>query len=165
MSDTRNFTALFVCTHNSARSIMAEALLNTLGGGRFRAYSAGSMPKGEVHPVALKILRDALIPLGNPRSKSWEEFARPGAPVLDFVFTVCDRAAGEVCPLWPGQPMTAHWGVEDPAEATGTPAQIERKFLDAFFVLKRRIELLLSLPIESLDEVSLQSRVREIGRK
>ncbi|MBM3380786.1 MAG: arsenate reductase ArsC [Betaproteobacteria bacterium] len=165
MSDTRNFTALFVCTHNSARSIMAEALLNTLGGGRFRAYSAGSMPKGEVHPVALKILRDALIPLDNPRSKSWEEFARPGAPVLDFVFTVCDRAAGEVCPLWPGQPMTAHWGVEDPAEATGTPAQIERKFLDAFFVLKRRIELLLSLPIESLDEVSLQSRVREIGRK
>jgi len=164
MMNQRTFNALFVCTHNSARSIMAEALLNKLGGGRFRAYSAGSMPKGEVHPVALRTLDDALIPLDQPRSKSWEEFARPTAPQLDFVFTVCDRAAGEVCPIWPGQPMTAHWGVEDPAETKGTPAQIERKFLDVFFVLKRRIELLLSLPIESLDEVSLQHKVREIGK-
>jgi arsenate reductase len=156
---------LFLCTGNSARSIMAEGLMNALGRGGFHAYSAGSMPKGEVHPYSLKTLDSLRIPTDGFRSKSWEEFAKPGAPVLDFVFTVCDNAAGEVCPIWPGQPMSAHWGVEDPAAATGTEEQIERKFRDVAMVLKRRIELFLSLPIASLDKLSLQNELKAIGRQ
>lgn len=164
MSD-KTFNVLFVCTGNTARSIMAEGLLNQLGGGRFRAYSAGSMPKGTVHPAALKVLGDLRAPIEEARSKSWGEFAQPAAPALDFVFTVCDNAAGEVCPVWPGQPMSAHWGVEDPAAFEGTQEQVERKFREVAQILKRRIELFLSLPMQSLDKLSLQNELRDIGRK
>jgi arsenate reductase len=159
----KTYDVLFLCTGNSARSIVAEALLNALGGGRFRAYSAGSHPTGEVHPRALALLHGLGIPTAGLRSKSWDEFAGPGAPALDFVFTVCDKAAGEVCPLWPGQPMTAHWGVEDPAAATGSEAQIERAFRDALHMLRRRIELFLALPLAAIDRLSLQRRLDEIG--
>lgn len=161
----KTYNVLFICTGNSARSILAEGLLNHLGGSRFKAYSAGSFPKGGVHPSALRILREFRIASEGFRSKNWEEFAKPDAPKLDFVFTVCDKAAGEVCPVWPGQPMSAHWGMEDPAEVTGTEEQIDRKFRDTAMLLKRRIELLLSLPLRSLDRLSLQKQLQDIGRK
>lgn len=157
------YQVLFVCTRNSARSILAEALLNHLGRGRFRAWSAGSRPSGEVHPLALQTLASMHMPAEGARSKSWEIFAEPGAPEFDFVFTVCDQAAGETCPVWPGQPMTAHWGVVDPAPGDGE-AQPAR-FWDAAMVLKRRIELMLALPLESLDRLAIQREVRDIGQR
>ena len=159
------YHVLFVCTHNSARSILAEGLLNHLGGTRFRAWSAGSHPAGEVKPAALQVLAGLRIPTDGFRSKDWAEFARPDAPVLDFVFTVCDKAAGEVCPVWPGQPMTAHWGVADPAAVEGSDEQRQRAYEDAARVLKRRIELMLALPLESLDRMALQREVRDIGTR
>ena len=158
------FNVLFLCTGNSARSIMAEAILNRVGAGKFRAFSAGSQPKGRVHPEALQLLKGLGYDTSAFRSKSWGEFADPGAPLLDFVFTVCDNAAGEVCPVWPGQPMTAHWGVPDPAEAEGNPAQIALAFKDAYRMLNQRIGIFTSLPLRSLDRLSLQSKLREIGR-
>ena len=154
---------LFICTHNSARSIMAEGLLNHLGEGRFKAWSAGSHPRGEVHPLALRTLSGLQMPADGFRSKDWEEFSRPGAPQMDFVFTVCDKAAGEVCPVWPGQPMTAHWGVADPAAVEGTDEQRLRAFQDAAMVLRRRIELMLALPLASLDRMALQREITAIG--
>ncbi|MEI7969781.1 MAG: arsenate reductase ArsC [Betaproteobacteria bacterium] len=155
---------LFLCTANSARSILAEGLMNALGGARgFRAWSAGSFPRGEVNPLALRTLAEQGIPVDGFRSKSWEEFAGPRAPVMDFVFTVCDQAAGELCPVWPGQPVTAHWGVPDPAAVEGVDAVRMKAFLEAFLTLRRRIEIMLSLPIPSLDRMLLQQRVREIG--
>jgi len=160
----RNYSVLFLCTGNSARSIMAEAILNESGGGRFKAYSAGSHPTGQVNPLALETLRAMRMPLGGLRSKSWDEFAAPGAPPLDFVFTVCDKAAGEACPFWPGQPMTAHWGVEDPAAFDGPEEQKRRLFRDVATILRRRIELFLSLPLQSLDAMSLQRKLTEIGK-
>lgn len=156
---------LFVCTHNSARSIMAEALLNALGAGRFRAWSAGSHPAGAVHSQALRTLADLHLPAEGYRSKDWEEFARPEAPQLDFVLTVCDKAAGEVCPVWPGQPMTAHWGVPDPAAFQGSEEETARVFRDTALILKRRIELMLALPLASLDRMSIQREVRDIGTR
>jgi arsenate reductase len=162
--DARVYNVLFICTGNSARSIMAEGLLNHLGRGRFRAWSAGSHPAGAVNPLALALLHKWHIPTDGFRSKSWDEFAAPGAPQLDFVFTVCDKAAGEVCPLWPSRPMTAHWGVADPATVEG-PAEVrERAFLDAAAVLKRRIELMLALPLQSLQGLSLQREIERIGK-
>jgi protein-tyrosine-phosphatase len=155
---------LFLCTGNSARSVFAEAALGRLGGQRFRAYSAGSQPRGEVHPVALAILRERGYDVSGLRSKSWDEFARPGSPRLDFVFTVCDNAAREACPVWPGQPMTAHWGVQDPAAFVGSEDQQLRLFRRVYIELERRIELFTSLPIESLDRLSLQARLDEIGK-
>jgi len=163
MSD-RPFNVLFLCTGNSARSIMAEAILNKIGAGKFRAFSAGSQPKGRVHPEALQLLQSLGYDISSFRSKSWSEFADPGAPLLDFVFTVCDNAAGEVCPVWPGQPMTAHWGVPDPAEAKGTPAEVALASKDAYRMLNQRIGIFTSLPLRSLDRLSLQSKLREIGR-
>ncbi len=154
---------LFLCTGNSARSIMAEALLNHLGAGRFKAFSAGSMPKGEVNPHALPLVRTLGFKDTDFRSKPWDEFAVPGAPALDFVITVCDNAAGEVCPIWPGQPITAHWGVPDPAAATGSEAEIAVAFRDSARQLRNRIELLVALPTVQLDRLSLQNRVRDIG--
>jgi arsenate reductase len=159
----RPYNVLFICTGNSARSIIAETLLNSIGGGRFKAYSAGSHPKGAVHPLALKMLAEHRLPTEGLRSKSWGEFAAPGAPEMDFVFTVCDQAAGEVCPVWPGQPMTAHWGMPDPAAAEGSDEARAQAFRDAFVTLKRRIELMLALPMHSLDRLSLQKRVKDIG--
>jgi protein-tyrosine-phosphatase len=156
--------ALFLCTGNSARSIIGEAVLNKLGQGRFVAFSAGSQPKGEVNPNTLRLLQDLGHDTSTLRSKSWNEFATPGAPPLDFVFTVCDNAAGETCPFWPGQPMTAHWGVPDPAEAKGSPAEIGLAFKDAYRMLHRRISIFVALPIRSLDSLSLQAKLREIGR-
>ena len=164
MSD-KTYHVLFVCTHNSARSIMAEGLLNSLGHGRFVAHSAGSHPGPSVHPLALATLSALRVPTDGFRSKDWSEFAQPGAPGLDFVFTVCDKAAGEVCPVWPGQPMTAHWGVADPAAFDGTDAQRRQVFWDTALVLKRRIELMLALPLASLDRLSLQREVRAIGTR
>lgn len=158
----RVYNVLFLCTGNSARSIMAEAILNNLGRGRFRAYSAGSHPKGEVNPQALKMLREVNLPTEGHRSKGWEEFAKEGAPELDFVFTVCDNAAGEICPVWPGQPMTAHWGIEDPAAVE--PEKQPQSFRNALYALQRRIGLFLALPLESIDELSLKSKLTEIGR-
>jgi len=155
---------LFLCTGNSARSILAEALLNHLGGGRFRAYSAGSMPKGEVNPHALPLVRALGFRDEDFRSKPWDEFATPGAPKLDFVITVCDNAAGEVCPVWPGQPITAHWGIPDPAAAAGSEAEIAVAFRDAARQLRNRIELLVALPTAKLDRLSLQDRVRDIAK-
>jgi protein-tyrosine-phosphatase len=163
MSD-RPFNVLFLCTGNSARSIMAEAILNMLGGRKFRAYSAGSQPKGRIHSQTIQLLQGLGFDTSGFRSKSWSEFAAPGAPPLDFVFTVCDNAAGETCPLWPGQPMTAHWGVPDPAEATGSAAEIALAFKDVYRMLHRRISVFTALPLRSLDQLSLQSRLREIGR-
>jgi arsenate reductase len=159
----RVFNVLFLCTGNSARSIIAEAILNRDGKGRFRAYSAGSQPRGEVNPAALALLRNARFDVSGFRSKSWDEFAKPGAPVMDFVFTVCDDAAGEACPLWPGQPMTAHWGVPDPAKATGSDAEIALAFADAFRMLTNRIGVFVSLPIAKLDRLSLQAHLHNIG--
>lgn len=161
---TDPLNVLFLCTGNSARSIMAEAILNRIGADKFRAYSAGSHPKGQVHPRTLELLKRSSYPTGELRSKGWDEFAVPGAPKLDFVFTVCDDAAEEVCPVWPGQPMTAHWGVPDPAAATGNDAQIALAFADAFRVLNNRISLFASLPLASLDKLSLQRRIDEIGK-
>lgn len=158
----KTYNVLFLCTGNSARSILAEAELNRVGSGRFRAFSAGSFPKGQVHPEALKLLAELGYPTEGYRSKSWDEFSAEGAPDLDFVFTVCDDAAGEVCPVWPGQPMTAHWGIEDPAAVDGD--RQPQAFRNAFYALQRRIGLFLALPLESIDELSLQTRLREIGR-
>jgi protein-tyrosine-phosphatase len=160
----KTYNVLFLCTGNSARSIVAEAILNREGRGKFRAYSAGSHPKGEVHPMALKTLDEMGFATEGYRAKPWDEFAAEGAPELDFVFTVCDNAAGEVCPAWPGQPMTAHWGIEDPAAVEGDEEQRRRAFRNAFFSLQRRIGLFLALPLESIDELSLQSRLRDIGK-
>ncbi|MBI2310942.1 MAG: arsenate reductase ArsC [Betaproteobacteria bacterium] len=159
----RVYNVLFLCTGNSARSIIGEALLNSQGRGRFRAYSAGSHPKGRVHPMALDILKKNRLASDDLRSKSWDEFAAAGAPRLDFVFTVCDNAAAEVCPVWPGQPMTAHWGVEDPAAVSGPDEVVRRAFLKTFTQIQTRISLLLALPIEKLDRLSLQKRLAEIG--
>jgi arsenate reductase len=152
---------LFLCTGNSARSILAEAILNREGQGRLRAFSAGSFPKGEVHPMAVEVLQGLGYPTDDFRSKSWDEFARPGAPEIDFIFTVCDNAAGETCPIWPGHPMTAHWGIEDPAAVDG-PRQ-RAAFLQAYHQLQRRISLFLALPVDSIDKMSLQSKLRTIG--
>lgn len=161
----KTYNALFICTGNSARSILAEGLLNDLGKGRFKAFSAGSQPKGEVHPLALATLERLHLPADDYRSKSWDEFAAPGAPVLDFIFTVCDNAAGEACPFWPGQPVSAHWGVPDPAAVEGSEEQKRKAFLDAAVTLRRRIELFLSLPLARLDVMSLQQQLRDIGRQ
>lgn len=158
------YNVLFLCTGNSARSIMAEAILNREGRGQFKAHSAGSHPKGQVHPMALETLDEMGFLTGGYRSKDWNEFATEGAPDLDFVFTVCDNAAGEVCPAWPGQPMTAHWGVEDPAAIEGDEDVRRRAFRGAFFALQRRIGLFLALPLESIDELSLKARLRDIGK-
>jgi arsenate reductase (thioredoxin) len=158
------FNVLFLCTGNSARSIMAEAILNKLGAGKFRAYSAGSQPKGQVHPETLRLLQSLGYDTSGFRSKSWNEYAKLGAPSLDFAFTVCDDAAGEACPVWPGQPMTAHWGVPDPAEAKGTPAEVALAFKDAYRMLHQRIGVFTSLPLRSLDQLTLQNKLKEIGR-
>jgi len=161
----KHYNVLFLCTGNSARSILAEALLNHKGRPNFTAYSAGSYPAGRVNPGALKQLEVARLPTDGLRSKSWDEFAKPEAPRMDFVFTVCDNAAKEVCPVWPGQPMTAHWGVPDPAAAAGTPEQIERAFREAFVTLDRRIGLFLSLPLATLDTLAVKKEVDRIGRQ
>jgi protein-tyrosine-phosphatase len=155
---------LFLCTGNSARSIMAESILNRLGGGKFRAYSAGSQPTGKVNPLALNLLRKTNFDVSKLRSKSWDEFAKPEAPKLDFVFTVCDDAANEVCPIWPGQPMTAHWGLPDPGKAQGTDAEKAFAFDDCFRMLNQRISIFVSLPIENLSKLSLQKQLDEIGK-
>jgi protein-tyrosine-phosphatase len=156
------YDVLFLCTGNSARSILAESILNQLGMGRFRAYSAGSYPKGEVHPAAISLLKELHQDTTGFRSKSWDEFAKPGAPELDFVFTVCDNAAGEVCPAWPGQPMTVHWGIEDPAAVEGD--RQKQAFWNSYQQLRRRIELFLALPLDSIDELSLRNRLKDIGQ-
>jgi arsenate reductase len=160
----RPFNVLFLCTGNSARSIMAEAILNKLGADKFRAYSAGSHPKGQVNPYTVQLLQSLGYDTAHFRSKSWNEFAKPGSPPLDFAFTVCDNAAGETCPVWPGQPMTAHWGVPDPAEAKGSAAEIALAFKEAYRMLYQRIGVFTALPIRSLDQLSLQSKLKEIGR-
>ncbi len=162
MSD-QVFNVLFLCTGNSARSILAEAILNRVGQGRFQAFSAGSQPKGEVHPYALQLLKSLNHETSFARSKSWEEFAVPGAPEMNFVFTVCDNAANEACPVWPGQPMTAHWGVPDPAAAEGTEAEKHLAFADAYRMLNNRISIFTSLPMQTLDKLALQKRLNEIG--
>src|SRR6266852_1110327 len=159
------YNVLFLCTGNSARSILAEAILNQRGGPNFHAFSAGSHPTGRVSPFALKQLAVAHLPVEGLRSKSWNEFAKPGAPKMDFVFTVCDSAAAEVCPIWPGQPMTAHWGIPDPAAAQGADEEIERAFHDAFMMLDRRISLFLSLPLITLDKISLKREIDQIGKE
>jgi protein-tyrosine-phosphatase len=163
MSNTR-FNVLFLCTGNSARSIMAEAYLNAAGKGRFVAHSAGSHPGGRVNPFALELLAKNRIDTAGLRSKSWDEFAQPGAPRLDFVFTVCDNAAGEVCPIWPGQPMTAHWGVNDPAAAEGTDAEKRKAFFRAYTELSARINLFMSLPLDKLDRLALKKKLDDIGK-
>jgi arsenate reductase (thioredoxin) len=160
----RPFNVLFLCTGNSARSIMAEVILNRAGQGKFRAFSAGSQPRGEIHPYTLDLLRKLHYDVTELRSKSWLEFSGPDAPKLDFVFTVCDNAAAETCPVWPGQPTTAHWGVPDPAVATGTEAEIRYAFADALRMLTNRINIFVSLPLESLDQLSLQRRLDAIGK-
>ena len=159
-----HYNALFLCTGNSARSIMAEAILNHKGKGTFHGYSAGSHPSGQPRPEALKEIKSAGIAIDGLRSKSWDEFAAPGSPQMDFVFTVCDNAANETCPIWPGQPMTAHWGIPDPAAVIGTTEEVERAFHDAFVVLDRRIGLFLSLPLVTLKEFAIQSEIEKIGR-
>jgi arsenate reductase len=158
------FNVLFLCTGNSARSIMAEAILNRDGRGHFRAFSAGSQPKGRVHPYALDLLKKLKYDVSGLRSKSWKEFSGPAAPKLDFVFTVCDNAAQETCPIWPGQPMTAHWGVPDPAAATGTEAEVRLAFADALRMLTNRLNIFVSLPLRSLDELTLQRQLDAIGK-
>jgi arsenate reductase (thioredoxin) len=158
------FNTLFLCTGNSARSIIAEAILNQLGAGRFQAYSAGSQPKGSVNPHTITLLQGLGYETSGFRSKSWSEFAGPGAPALDFVFTVCDNAAGEACPVWPGKPVTSHWSVPDPAEATGSDAEIAMAFKEAYRMLHQRIFVFVSLPIRSLDQLTLQHRLKQIGR-
>jgi arsenate reductase len=158
------FNVLFLCTGNSARSVLAESILRKDGAGRFQSFSAGSAPKGAVHPLALRTLETMDYPIGGMRSKSWLEFAAPDAPVMDFVFTVCDNAAGEACPIWPGQPMTAHWGIEDPAAAEGSELERQAAFVTAFRYLKNRIDAFVNLPLRSIDKLSLGTRLREIGR-
>ena len=169
MSDTigpgKTYNVLFLCTGNSARSILGEAIMNKLGEGRFRAWSAGSQPRGEVHPMALSVLNGLGFDTAGMRSKSWDEFAVPDAPQFDFIFTVCDNAAGGACPLWPGKPVSAHWGVPDPAAVEGTDEQQRKAVLDAAITLRRRIELFLSLPLQRLDAMSLQRELRDIGRQ
>ncbi len=162
--DAQVYNVLFLCTGNSARSILAEVLLDHWGKGRFKGYSAGSFPKGAVHPLALAVLERHGLPTAGLRSKSWSEFAQPDAPVMDFVFTVCDQAAGEVCPIWPGNPITAHWGVPDPAAVEGTGEERRRAFRDAFRRLEARIKLFIALPIDKLDRMALKRRAGEIGR-
>jgi len=164
MKADRPLNVLFLCTGNSARSIMAEAIINRLGVGKFKGYSAGSMPSGKVHPMALELLNRLNYDTSNARSKSWEEFAAPGAPALDFVFTVCDNAANEVCPIWPGQPMSAHWGVPDPVAFKGDEAQRALAFADTYRMLNNRIGIFTSLPLTSLDKISLQRRLDDIGK-
>ena len=161
----RSYNVLFVCTGNSARSIIAEGLMNSMARGRFKAYSAGSHPTGMVNPHALEALADLHIPTDGFRSKNWEEFSRPDSPPLDFVFTVCDNAAGEVCPFWPGQPMTAHWGVPDPAAFVGGDVETKSQFRSTAVTLKRRIELMLALPIGRLDSMAIQSELKNIGSR
>jgi arsenate reductase len=161
----KSYNVLFLCTGNSARSILAEAYLNSAGKGRFRAYSAGSHPGGKVNPFALELLGKHRIPADGARSKNWDEFARPGAPALDFVVTVCDNAAGEMCPIWPGQPMTAHWGVPDPAAVTGSDEEKRKAFVRAFNELTTRINLFMSLPIEKLDRLVLKKKLDDIGKR
>lgn len=158
------YTVLFLCTGNSARSIMAEALLNAMGRERFKAYSAGSHPRKKVHPFAIELIEKRGLPVDDLRSKNWDEFVRPGAPRMDFVFTVCDNAAGEVCPVWPGQPVTAHWGIPDPAAVGGSDQEKRRAFIAAFTQLSARISLLLDLPLASLDRQSMQKRLVDIGK-
>jgi arsenate reductase (thioredoxin) len=158
------YNVLFLCTGNSARSILAEALINRWGQGKFKGFSAGSHPKGAVHPLALELLQSRGLPTEGLRSKGWDEFARPGAPNLDFVFTVCDNAAGEACPYWPGQPMTSHWGMEDPAAVEGDDAQKRRAFLQTYSALESRIKIFASLPLRTLDKIRLQGRLDDIGK-
>ena len=160
-----HYNVLFLCTGNSARSIMAEAIMNFKGRPKFTAYSAGSHPKGTVRPEALQQLESARVPVNDARSKSWEEFSKPDAPKMDFVFTVCDNAAKEVCPIWPGQPLTAHWGVPDPAAVNGTPDQVLRAFYGAFMALERRIALFISLPLASIDRLALKRELENIGKQ
>jgi protein-tyrosine-phosphatase len=165
MADAKQiYNALFLCTGNSARSIIAEAIMNRLGQGKFRAFSAGSQPKGEVHPYAADLLRKLNFDVSRFRSKSWQEFSRPDAPRLDFVFTVCDNAAAETCPVWPGQPMTAHWGIPDPAAATGNEAERRLAFAEAYRMLNARISIFVSLPLRALDQLALQTRLDAIGK-
>jgi arsenate reductase (thioredoxin) len=164
MSAERTYNVLFLCTGNSARSILAESLLNTLGKGRFQAFSAGSFPKGRVHPLAIDLLKRTNLPFEDFRSKSWDEFVAPEAPPIDFIFTVCDNAAGEVCPVWPGKPMTAHWGIVDPAAAEGTDADKAFAFRKALKELETRIKLFVQLPIAALDQMTLRERLRAIGQ-
>lgn len=160
----RAYNVLFLCTGNSARSILAEVLLDHWGKGRFRGYSAGSFPKGAVHPMGLDLLRALDLPITGLRSKSWDEFAAPSAPHMDFIFTVCDQAAGETCPVWPGKPVTAHWGLPDPAAVTGSESEQRQAFRDALRVLENRIKLFTSLPVDALDRLALKNRLAEIGR-
>jgi len=160
----RPYNVLFLCTGNSARSILAESLLNHWGHGRFRAYSAGSFPKGQVHPLSIELLTEIKLPTEGLRSKSWDEFATAGAPPIDFIFTVCDNAAGEVCPIWPGQPMSAHWGVEDPAAVEGTDEEKRAAFRKALLELESRIKLFINLPVATLDKMTLQRHIEAIGR-
>jgi arsenate reductase (thioredoxin) len=164
MTADRVYNVLFLCTGNSARSILAESLLNTLGHGKFRAFSAGSFPKGQVHPTALDLLKRMNLPAEGLRSKSWDEYAAAGAPAIDLIFTVCDNAAGEVCPVWPGMPITAHWGIADPAAVEGTDIEKAAAFRKALKDLETRIKLLMSLPIDSLDRMALQAKLRDIGK-
>ena len=160
----KTYNVLFLCTGNSARSVMAEVLINRWGNGQFVGYSAGSFPKGKVHPMTLQLLRKLELPIGGLRSKSWDEFSKPGAPTLDFVFTVCDNAAGEVCPVWPGQPISAHWGVDDPAAVEGTEAERFAAFHKAFRELETRVKIFCSISVSSLDRMRLKEKVDEIGR-
>jgi len=161
----KTYNVLFICTGNSARSILAEGLLNAMGKGRFQAFSAGSHPKGIVHPLALQELQSLRIPTDGFRSKAWDEFAAPGAPQMDFVFTVCDQAAGEVCPVWPGQPMTAHWGMPDPAAVEGSDDAKRQAFKSAAVTMKRRLELMMALPIDKLDALAVHKEVKDIGTR
>jgi arsenate reductase (thioredoxin) len=160
----KTYNVLFLCTGNSARSILAEVLVEHWGKGRFRGFSAGSFPRGSLHPMALDLLERLRLPTADLRSKSWDEFARPGAPVMDFVFTVCDQAAGEVCPVWPGNPITAHWGVPDPAAVGGTEDECRRAFREAYHRLEARIKLFVSLPMDKLDRMAIKRQVENIGR-
>ena len=165
MTDDKVYNVLFLCTHNSSRSIMGEVILNHVGHGRYRAFSAGSMPVAAPKPFALRTLQNLRFPTEGLRSKDWSEFAQPDAPVMDFVFTVCDQAAGEICPVWPGQPITAHWGIEDPSQFKGTDEETLREFSRVAHTLKRRVELLISMPFAKLDRLSLQRKVAEIGKQ
>ncbi|MDT3686770.1 MAG: arsenate reductase ArsC [Pseudorhodoplanes sp.] len=160
----RVLNVLFLCTGNSARSVLAESILNRVGAGRFRAFSAGAQPKGAVHPQTIALLQSLDYDVSSLRSKSWDEFAKADAPPIDFIFTVCDNAAGEACPVWPGKPISAHWGIPDPAEAVGSDAEVALAFKDAYRMLRQRIELLTALPLEKLNRVAIQSRLREIGQ-